>query len=426
VGALELAVVRDFGIALLIGVLLGIERETRKAREQDVGIGGLRTFVLFAQAGAIGAWLSRTQGTPWIFVVTIAGVIALIVAGYSAQARARPDSIGLTTEMAGVATALLGGMTIFGHAEAAVALAIVSSALLAFKQPLHSAVGRLGTDDIYAGVKLLVASFVVLPLLPNRAVDPLGALNPYELWLLVILISTLSLVGYVAVRWLGASTGTLLTGLFGGLVSSTAITLAFARRSRDQVRARGDAHLIAAGILVAWAVMFVRILVEVAVVHAPLLPRLSVACGLMGAAALAVAGFHWWTATQPEEGGESPGVSLQNPFSLSSAIRFALLFATVLVVVAVARRYGSPGSIYLVAGLAGLTDVDAIALSMAGAARGGQSADVSVSAILIAALANTFTKGALVAAMGASALRRLIVVSTAAVLAAGAAALLFF
>lgn len=424
-GDLDLAVVRDFATALLIGALLGTEREKRKERERDVGIGGVRTFVLFAQAGAVGAWLSRTQGSPWIFVATVAAVTALAVAGYLAQARVRPDSIGLTTEMAAVATALLGGMAVFGYPEIAVALAIVTSALLAYKQSLHTLVAKIGTDDLYAGVKLLVATFVVLPVLPRRAIDPLGALNPYELWWLVILISTLSLVGYVTVRWLGPSTGTILTGLFGGLVSSTAITLAFARRSREQATDHADVHLLTAGILVAWTVMFGRILVEVAVVHAPLVAGLMLTCGVMGGVALLVAALHWRAATQADPGEERAIAELRNPFSLTAAVRFALLFAAVLLLVAAARRYGPSGSLYAVSALAGLTDVDAITLSMAAATRDGQDPAVSAAAILIAALANTLVKGGLVVTLGAPSLRQPIVVATGCVVAAGAAALLF-
>ena len=140
---------------------------------------------------------------------------------------------GLTSEMAAIAVFLLGAMAVAGEAELAVALGVVTSAVLAFKQPLHGAVRRLDTQDVFAGLKLLIASFIVLPLLPDTTIDPWQAINPYKLWLLVVLISALSLAGYVAVRWLGSTHGSAITGLAGGLVSSTATTLNFARSSRD-------------------------------------------------------------------------------------------------------------------------------------------------------------------------------------------------
>ena len=165
-------------------------------------------------------------------------VSALVFAGYWLVSRAQDGAFGLTTEIAAVAVFLLGAMTMLGHRELAIGLGVVTAAALAYKQPLHGLVAKLGWDDVYAGVRLLVATFIILPLLPDRTLDPWEALNPYKLWLLVILISSLSLVGYVATRWLGAGRGTALTGITGGLVSSTAVTLSFARRSRTSRRPR--------------------------------------------------------------------------------------------------------------------------------------------------------------------------------------------
>ena len=422
---LDPLVVRDFAIALLIGALLGIEREKRKTTRGDVGIAGLRTFVLFAQAGAVSAWLSRQQDSPWIFVATVLGVSALCVAGYMAQARARAGSLGLTTEVAGVATCLLGGLALFGHPELAVALAIVTSALLVYKQPLHRLVDRLGHDDLYAGLKLLIATFVVLPLLPNRTIDPLDAINPYLLWWLVILISSLSLVGYVAVRWLGTATGTALTGLFGGMVSSTAVTLAFARRSREVGQTPAMADALAAGVLVGWTVMFPRMVIVTAVVFAPIAGQLVAVFGIMGGAALLASAILYRRSRRAATGKARPGAEmpLRNPFSLSSAIQFALVFAVVLLVVELTERYLPDRGLYLVAAIAGLTDVDAIALSMAALARDGGSVPTAAGAILVAAIANTITKAGLVAALGSPALARRVAAGAALVLAGGLAAL---
>jgi hypothetical protein len=222
--------------ALLIGALVGIEREKNKTESGDVGIGGVRTFILFALSGATAAWLSERLASPWVFVVALIGVAAMAVAGYLAQARVKPRSLGLTTEIASVFVYLLGGACVVGYVEVALALGVAASAILAYKQPLHDLVASLGTEDIEAGVKLLVATFIVLPLLPREAVDPWGAIEPHTVWLLVILIAGLSLVGYVATRALGPERGAAVTGLAGGLVSSTAVTLAFARQSREARR----------------------------------------------------------------------------------------------------------------------------------------------------------------------------------------------
>ena len=193
----------------------GIEREKSKAQAGNVGIGGVRTFVLFALTGALASWLAQSLGSAFVLAATVLSVAALVIAGYVMQARSRPDAIGLTTETAALAVCLLGAVCTAGHPELALAGGIAVSAFLAYKQSLHGLVARLGADDISAGVKLLAATFIVLPLLPTRAIDPWGALVPRSLWLLVILIAGLSLVGYVATRALGAERGTAITGLDG-------------------------------------------------------------------------------------------------------------------------------------------------------------------------------------------------------------------
>ena len=277
----------------------------------------------------------------------------------SPTSRVQEGTFGLTTEIAAVAVFLLGAMTMLGHPELAIGLGVVTAAVLAYKQPLHGLVAKLGWDDVYAGVRLLIATFIILPLLPDRTLDPWQALNPYKLWLLVILISSLSLVGYVATRWLGAGRGTALTGITGGLVSSTAVTLAFARRSRDEPAA---AAALACGILLAWAVMFARVLALVLAVNAALVYPLLLPIAAMGLLTL----FAAWLLYR--RGGETAGpqdVPLKNPFSLTAAVQFAVAFAAVLLLVKVIQLYVPGGGVYIVAALAGLTDVDAITLSMA-------------------------------------------------------------
>jgi uncharacterized membrane protein (DUF4010 family) len=408
-----------FGIALALGALIGVERE-RKKRAGELSTGGLRTFALLAEAGAIAAWLALILESPWIFAAGGALVTAIVLAGYFMEVRARPESIGLTTEIAGLVTYLLGGAVLFGEPELAAALAIATTAVLAFKEPLHGLVERIGREDLEAGLKLLLATFVVLPVLPDRAVDPLGVLNPYTMWWLVILISALSFLGYVATRLLGTERGLVVTGLAGGLVSSTAVTLGFARQSRE--RAHEPPAALAAGLLLAWAVMFARVGVAVALVHRPLLARLTVPLGAMGGATLALALLFALRGPRTTAAARSPDVRLKNPFSLLASVRFALLFAAVLLVVELARRYTHPNGLYAVAALAGLTDVDAITLSMAELAAGGGPANIAAGSIAVAALANTLVKCGLVFGLGSPELRRRVALATGLILASGAAA----
>jgi uncharacterized membrane protein (DUF4010 family) len=420
VGELDLDTVRDFATALLIGTLLGIERERHKQSDGDISVGGLRTFILFAMLGAIGGWLAKLLDFPWILVAVLLATLVAVVASYVVAARVQPDALGLTTELAALAICLLGAMVMLGHREIAVALAIAIAAALAYKEPLHGMVSRLGAEDVYAGVRLLAATFIVLPLLPDRAVDPWGALNPQKLWLLVLLISGLSLVGYVAVRLLGPNRGIPLTGLTGGLVSSTAVTLSFARQSREKGHAR-SVPALACGILIAWGVMFLRVLATVLIVNRALLPRLVVPFLAMAAV---TAGLAWAMYRRAADAGSAgSGVPLTNPFSLTSAAKFAALFAVVLLLVAFVQQNLPPEGVYVVAALAGTTDVDAITLSMSEYARRGD-VPVAVTAIVIAALTNTVVKALMVVGLGAPGLRRPILIGATGIVLAGLAAVL--
>jgi uncharacterized membrane protein (DUF4010 family) len=247
---------------------------------------------------------------------------AFVVAGYFVTARSSQAGKGLTTEVAAVVVFLLGAMVMLGYEELAIGLGIVTVAVLAYKHPLHGLVAKLGWD-VYAGLRLLIATFIALPLLPDQPIDPWGSLNPYKLWLLVILISSLSLVGYVLTRMLGPARGAALMGLTGGLASSTAVTLSFAKRARDNPQV---ANALACGILLAWAVMFARILVLVAALIRPLLGHVLVPFLVMG---VVVAGFAalLYFRDGSVEGGEIKGtLEVRNPFSLMAAAKFAAFF----------------------------------------------------------------------------------------------------
>jgi uncharacterized membrane protein (DUF4010 family) len=413
---LDLGVLRDFATALLIGALVGAEREKRKAEEGDRGIAGLRTFILVALIGAVAGFLAQTAGLTWLVPAALLAVAAPVLAGYVVMARARPESLGLTTELAAIAVCLLGAMTMLGHRDMAIGLGVVTAAVLAYKQPLHRLVAKLGWDDVYAGVRLLIATFIILPLLPDRTLDPWQALNPYKLWLLVILISSLSLVGYVATRWLGAGRGTAVTGITGGLVSSTAVTLSFARRGSEEP---ATSAALACGILLAWAIMFARVLVMVLAVNTSLLVPLLLPCAAMGLVAVALAWFNYRASAEPTRGrAEAGDVPLRNPFSLTAAVKFAILFAVVLLLVKVVQLHFPGEGVYFVAALAGLTDVDAITLSMAEFARANDAA-TAATAVVIATLSNTLVKAGMVAGLGGPALRRPILVASGAILLAG-------
>jgi uncharacterized membrane protein (DUF4010 family) len=419
---IDFTLLQDFGTALLIGALMGLEREKRKATEKETDIGGLRTFIILALIGAITGWLTDILDMPWILIAGLISVTAAVVVGYVVTARRAPESSGITTEAAAIAIFLLGAMTTLGYRGPAVALAIVATAVLAYKQPLHGFVDKVGWDDIYAGVRLLIATFIVLPLLPDRPVDPWGALNPYSLWLLVLLISSLSLVGYVATRWLGTDRGIALAGVTGGLVSSTAVRVWFAKQRRDDSRL-ATAYALASGMLLAWGIMFGRVIAEVLVVNRALVAEVLVPFVTMSVVAAIVAWlFLRRGAVHSKTASKAPDVPLKNPFSLTEAAKFAAFFAIVLLIVKLVQTYWPGRGLYMVAALAGLTDVDAITLSMAEYAKTGES-QIAVNSIVIAAITNTLVKCGMAASLGGPALRRPILIATGAMVVAGLGAI---
>ena len=412
----------EFGIALLIGALVGIDRERKKSSEHLDAVGGLRTFILLAEAGAISAWLSREFDSAWPFAVGALIVGGLVIASYLSVARVQEDALGITTEVAAIIVFLLGGLVVFDYRDLAIVLAIATSALLAYKRPLHGLVERLSQEDVFAGLKLLIATFIVLPILPDQPVDPWGAINPYRMWWLVILISGLSLAGYVASRWLGPHHGIALTGFFGGLASSTAVTVALSKRSVDDDTPPSLADGLAAGLLISWTVMFARIAIEVAVVNAILLWAVVIPIAGMGMVA-AIACAILYLRGRREAHGPAKEVPLKNPFSLRSALKFALFFTLVKLAVKLAQTYFPDQGFYAVAALAGLTDVDAITLSMAEYAREGNT-QIAATSIVIAAMVNTLVKCGLVLVMGARRLAMRTMVATGIVLLTGIVAIL--
>lgn len=413
---------RGFATALFIGALVGAERSHHQKVDSE-SLAGLRTFILLALLGALLDWLGGSVGSPLLFVAGLLGVAVVMASAYWAETR-RPaaEPLGLTTTFAAILVYVLGAVAPH-NPGLAVALAIVTAALLALKQALHQGIAKLSREELLAALRLLFASFIVLPLLPNHPLDPWGALNPYKLWLLVILISGLSMVGYVAVRVLGASKGTLLTGLFGGLVSSTAVTLTMARQSKE--RSAPDSAL-AAGVLLAWAVMFLRVLVLVGALSWTLLPQAALCMGLMGGAALATGLWGMWRNRGQQSGERGTLVELRNPFRLRAAIQFALLFAVILLLAKLTQRFAPDGGLYWLSAIAGSTDVDAILLSLLELRDSqGVAAVMVVRGIVIAAAANTAVKLGLLAFVGSRSLAIRLVPASLAIALAGVAALVY-
>jgi uncharacterized membrane protein (DUF4010 family) len=299
----------------------------------------------------------------------------------------------------------------------ATGLAVASGAILALKEWLHGLAARIETADVEATLQFAIVSAIILPLVPdqNYGPPPLDVINPYKIWLMVVLISGLNFASYLLVKGVGAEHGIGLTGLLGGLVSSTAVTLGFAQRSREE---RAGSEPLALGILVAWTVMFARVVVLVAAIDRGLAARVAIAMAAFGVPSLAVCAWLWRRQRATGRASVSAG---SNPFELGAAIRFGLLFGVITFAAKAAQVYFGDAGLYLAGAIAGATDVDAIALSMAQLARGDAAmSGAAARAIVIAVASNTLFKAGMVAFLGSPELRRAIVAATAVIVGAAA------
>ena len=411
-----------FGAALAIGLLIGTQREFQHRREDNGArspYAGIRTFPLVALAGGLGAYLSGLFDGPWIVVAVVLVIGAMGLAAYQAGA-ARGD-VGLTTEIALLVTGLAGALCIAGNLGVVVAIGVATTILLALKTETRQFVNALSETEVEAALKFAAVSALVLPVLPNETYGPapFNVVSPFKVWLMVVFISGISFLGYVLTKVVGAQRGVGLTGIVGGLASSTAVTLSFAERSKSQEALSGA---LAMGVLAAWAVMFARVLVEAAVVNRALLLEVWPAITAGGVAGLAYGLFRWYRSRQLEKNGsDGEGPSFSNPFELKSALAFGALYAVILVGSKAAEMYLGTTGLYASAIASGLADVDAVTLSMAELSRpneGSLDLRTAATAVVLAAASNTVVKGGIVATTGSAAMRKAIIPGTVLVLAA--------
>lgn len=397
---MELAIAQRLAVALAIGFVIGAERgwEQRDA-PQGSRTAGVRTFALTSLLGAVAALLAARVG-PAVLAVAFAAIAGLAVASYAVSSRP-PEDVGLTTEVALLIAFGLGALAGAGVAVESVAAAVVVAALLGFKRELHLGLAWLERRELIATLQLLLIAAVALPLLPDRGLGPGEALNPQRLGLLVLLLGSVSYVGWFAVRLFGERLGLSLTGLVGGLASSTAVTLTYARIARA---GGGPLPVLGAGVQLACGVMALRLLVVVGLLAPALAARLVVPLAALAVVPWAAAALALRSAPSTPE---APAVlPLRNPLELEAALLWAAaLTGVALLVHAAEEALGTPG-VYAVAGLSGVADVDAVGLSLAQAVRRRLDPEVAVRGIVLAAAVNTGVKAALCGVVGGRALAR--------------------
>ena len=397
-----------FAQAMLLGALIGLQRERRKRP-----IAGIRTFPLVAALGSLCGVLAQ-QYSPWVLGAGFVVVGAAVISSSVLRWRVR-GTFGTTSQMAFMVTFALGAMLVNGPAVVAIGLGVLTAALLQYKPELHGLVQRLQAKDVYAVVQFTLIAFVVLPVLPDRTYLPFDVLNPRQIWWMVVLIAGMSLASYAGLKLLGGRNGTLASGLIGGLVSSTATTLTLSRRSQTGV----PAELASAAIMAASGVVFLRIAVIVALVHRPVL---SVA--IVPMAGLFLVGLIVAAVMVARRRGEAvPLPEVENPCELRFSLVFALMYAVVLFLLAAGRYHLGDRGIYAVSAVSGLTDMDAIAVSAARLCGVGDlGLRTAVRAIIIASMANMVFKTVLVGVLGTRPLFKRTAIGFAVLLAAAVAA----
>lgn len=389
----DLDLLARLALALGIGLLVGFERGWQR-REAPAGARatGIRTFILIGLFGGLAAALGKAVSDLILAAAFVAFAI-LIAAIYVTGVQRRGDR-GATTEVAALATFALGALAVRGDMAIAAASAVVLTAVLDLKRPLHSFVRQVSEIEMWAGLKLLLISIVLLPVLPNRGFGPGEVLNPYALWWMVVLVAGITFGGYLALRFAGPRSGAVLMGLIGGLASSTAVTVSAARLARGM---SGHTRRFASTVAAATAVMFVRALIVAAV----LFPALIVPLGApLVAAALAGTLVAWLFARRlpaDASGGSeeaAPAVEIATPDDIGTAIKFGIVLALVTLLAYYARKLFGDSGLYATAAISGLVDVDAITVSAARMARGTQELGTGAAslAILIAVGVNTLVK----------------------------------
>lgn len=372
------------GLALALGFVIGLERGW-KERDEAEGqrAAGLRTFSLIGLLGGLFGVLSLDGDR----ILLAAGFLATsgVMAAFIWRENAREGVYGATTMVAALVTFVLGSVAVLGDMRIAAGVGVVTVGLLAYKTTLHGFLSRVTSRELRSALLLAAMTFIALPLLPDRAIDPWGALNPHQLWLITILIAAVSFVGYIAVKLVGPSRGLVLAAALGGLVSSTVVTLTLARLARDNAARLG---LLTGSILLAGGVMMARVLVLAGVINLPL--ALTLAVPLLSAAAFQGIAAWLLIGRDGSHVDDKPeGLVHKNPFLLSEVLKFGAILGVVMLAAGIGKSMFGDGGLMVVAAISGLADVDALTLSVANM---GPATAAGIAAILLTLGVNSAAK----------------------------------
>lgn len=366
-----------FFLALALGALIGIEREKKQQEHRGTDFAGVRTFMLIAFLGAAASYLSSIY-YDWLFAVFFVIFGLVVLAGYVLSSIFNKD-IGMTTELSAIIVFVIGVLVFKTSQEIPILLTIVVTLILSFKTTFHNFVHNLKNIEYIDTIKFLLVAFVILPLL--KPIPPIGPLNLYEVWLMVVFVSGLSYIAYILIKVFGSNQGTVITGLLGGIFSSTAVVTALASKSKEQP---SNVFPLVAASGIASSAMFLRVLIEVSILNFSMIYRLAfpmVLLALIGNIAVSL----FWTKTDHVD----TGIKFKSPLMLIPAIKFGIFYGAILVLADIFRELMGPSGILIAALLSGLADVDAITVFVA---RHSIDLNIGIMAIVLAAVVNTIVK----------------------------------
>jgi uncharacterized membrane protein (DUF4010 family) len=391
-----LTTIKELLIVLGIGLLLGLEREYSKQEKVERLFAGVRTFPIVALIGYL-ALLLADQFFSLIYAVAFTGILIIVALAYS---RTQKEDVGSTTEFSLIIAFILGSLVYAKHYHLAVTVAVIVTTLLTLKIRIHEAVHKLSQKDIFSILYFIIITALVLPLLPDEDFGPYGVLNPYKIWLIVSIFVALNFLAYFLAKFFDHQRSIILTGILGGFASSTATAWYFSRQSG---KSEQGGIIQAAAIILASSIMFPRLLIWLLIFNMSLFNTLWLPVILFGALGVGVGYYlsNKGMGKQPESKHQ-----IENPINFREALFFAFIYIVIQLVVGFAEeQYGSEG-VYLAAGISGLTDIDAITISLADYGKESVSRNVAAVAILIAAFSNTIVKYAFCLIFGNANMKR--------------------
>ncbi len=371
-------------VATGIGLLIGLEREHAALIKKEQTFAGIRTFVLLTLTGFTAAVLHILL-SPWIAAGILLAVIVLTAISY--WITANKGDIGSTSELAAMLAVVLGALSFLGYIELSLMITVIILVLLSSKLSLMKVIGQISQEEIYALIRFVVVALLIFPFLPNKNYGPYDVINPHDIGLVIILTSGVGFLGYVLMRILGATKGVLLTGIIGGLVSSTMVTWVFSKKSKEPGALNA---LYTSAILAACSIMVVRVFLWVFLFNKNLLAKLALPLGILFMTA-AAATIYFYIRDKKENATESK-LPLGKPLDMTNAVLFGALYVAILLVISYANDYLGNKGIFITSGIAGLSDVDAITISISKMSVVTISPQIAQNAILIATLANTIAK----------------------------------